>query len=116
MLAGKDESGIFEDAVEKDDELAQAGGESDERFFAARQELLVMLPEDAVVAHGAEGSHVERAANCAASAGDVPGAFEWTAIPVPRGDAYEGDNRFVAKLPELWELGNERGGDDRTDA
>lgn len=116
VLTNKDEVGIFEEAVEEDQKLPEAGCESDHGWLAAGEELLVMGLEDAVMANGAEGGHEEGAADGAPAAGDVAGALEEAAVAVVRGHADEGDDGLVTELAQLWQLGHESGSDDWTDA
>jgi hypothetical protein len=66
--------------IESEEEFSHDGGESDFARFTFGAEALVKACEDGIVARGAERSHVETAAQRAASAKD--GAFAVPAAAV----------------------------------
>jgi hypothetical protein len=61
VLIGELKIIIFKEAVHKDDELAHAGGHGDEGLLSCCAQAQIERFEDAVVAHGTQGRHEERA-------------------------------------------------------
>jgi hypothetical protein len=81
---------IFEEAVHEDDEFAHAGGHGDEGFLSCGSQAQIKLFEDAVVPHGTQGGHVERAPHRRPSAVNAPDSCLATAVAVVRGRARQG--------------------------
>jgi len=59
LSVGEFELRIFEQVVEEHDQFAHGGGQSDERFFADREERAEEGAQDEIVTHVREGGHVE---------------------------------------------------------
>src|SRR3954454_11664057 len=60
MVRNPPRSAVFEDGVENREQLAHTGHQSHLLRLARRQETLVELPYDGIVAGGDQGAHVQR--------------------------------------------------------
>src|SRR4051795_8578320 len=60
MVRNPPRSAVFEDGVENREQLAHTGHQSHLLRLARRQETLVELPYDGIVAGGDQGTHVQR--------------------------------------------------------
>ncbi len=116
MLTGKLEVIIFQEAVHEDDGFAHAGGQGHPGFFPCGAEALIERFEDAVVAHGTQGRHVEGAADGPPSAADVAHPLLRTALAVAGGDAGQGGGRLGGEFSQFGHFCQHGGRDDRTDA
>lgn len=101
--------------VHEDDEFAHDGGEGDKRFFARRPQAQVKLFEDAAMAHGTQGGHVEGAPRHAASTTDVPHSLEPATVAVVWGHARQrggGGRGKPAQLRHFGQYGDRNHGAD----
>ncbi len=107
---------IFKEAIHEDDELAHAGRYGDERFFTSAEQALIKFFKDAVIPHGAQGGHVECLSDGTTAATDGTTAFEGTAVTVIRSQPGQGRNRLFVERSQFGHLGQNRGGDDGSNA
>jgi hypothetical protein len=115
VLIGKLKVFIFKQMIHEDDEFAHAGGHGDERFFTGGEESGIKGFEDAVMADGAQGGHVEGATHGASPATDMAPAFKFPAVAIVGGDARQGGGRLRVKFAEFGHFCQHGGRHDRTD-
>ena len=116
VLVGKLKFIIFEQVVHEDDEFAHAGGHGNQWFLSRSQQARIKLFENAVMAHGTQGGHVERTPYGVPPATDVAGSFLGSAIAVVRGHSRQGGGGLCAELSQFGHFSQDRGGHDRTHA
>src|SRR5690606_19512893 len=105
-----------DEGIGEDDELSHDGGEGEFSGFAPGDEAVVAGLEAGLVAGGGEGGHVEGVAWSHAATVDVALALAVAAVVGDRREAGEPGGGLARALAQLAEAGEQRGGDDRTDA
>ena len=105
VLICKLEFVIFEQVVHEDDELSHAGRQSHQRFFAGGAQAGIKLFEDAIMADGAQGGHVQCTPDGAAAAADMALALEVATVPVIGRDASQGGGGMRVEFSEFGHFG-----------
>ena len=115
VLTGKLKVFIFKEMIHQHDQFAHAGGHGNEGFFAGGEQAGIKRFEDAVMADGAQGGHVEGAAHRAAATTDMAAAFEFTTVTVIGGDARQGRRRLGIEPAQFGHFRQHGGGHDWSD-
>jgi hypothetical protein len=115
VLAGKLKVFIFKQMIHQHDQFAHTGGHGDERFFAGESQARIKRLEDAIMANGTQGGHIEGATDRAAAATDMAAAGEFTTVTVIGGNARQGGRRLGIELAEFGHFRQHGGGHDRPD-
>ena len=111
---------MLEHGIQNEQQLAHAGYESQLLRLTSRQQPLVEVPDDGVVATGHQSSHVQGSANPGASAPDGPLASQGAAVPVEGSHSHQGGDLPAVQcaqlrrggrppLAALWPLGERAG-------
>ena len=116
MLIGKLEIIIFEETVHEDDELAHTGGHGHEGFLSCCPQAQIKLFEDAVMPHGAQRRHVERAPHRATPAVDSADSVLAATVAVVRCYARQRGSGLRRQFSQFRHFGQHGGRDHRADA
>src|SRR5208282_2533752 len=107
---------VAQHGVEDGEQFSRHGDQRDHFLFSGGDEALVEGLEGAIVLHGDQGPHEERAAHAGASAADEALAFPLAGLARPRGEAGERSDLATVERAEFRHLGQQPAGDRRSDA
>ena len=107
---------IFKEVVHEDDEFSHAGGERHHGSFSGSAQALVKLLEDAVMAHGAQGRHIQGTANGTTPATNGTLPFLSTTVTIVGSYSCQSRRRLLVERSQLGHFSQNCKGDDLPDS